>query len=303
MSALDNPDLFALEAAKSRMGEFAWPTVILGVTVTGAYVATPFLVASSLLPVWLAVPLMISLAYASYTVLHEAVHGSINGSHKSLRWLNELMGYMAAFVLGIPMTAHRQEHLAHHRHTNDAQADPDHVVAEMTKSLPAAVKAALDVIRAQFFYYINHRWDNAPRGQNVRFCLEIVVAIALRVLIIMLTTAPISLLLFLAAGVGGIMLTMYLFAYLVHVPHESVGRYVDTSTVLVRGPLAKLVTWLWLFQNYHSIHHLFPRVPFYRYAAVFDEIRPVMEARQAPIYELGLGGMRPVEPCHSTVPA
>jgi hypothetical protein len=34
-------DQQALAAAQSRMGEFAWPTVVLGVLVTAAYLATP----------------------------------------------------------------------------------------------------------------------------------------------------------------------------------------------------------------------------------------------------------------------
>ncbi len=49
---------------------------------------------------------------------------------------------------------------------------------------------------------------------------------------------------------------MFLFAYIVHTPHESVGRYVDTSTFVVGGPAGKLITLLWGYQNYHSIHHL-----------------------------------------------
>ena len=52
------------------------------------------------------------------------------------------------------------------------------------------------------------------------------------------------------------------------------------------------MTWLWLFQNYHSIHHLFPRVPFYRYPSVFGDIEEIMVARGAPVYHLGVDGLR-----------
>ena len=89
--------------------------------------------------------LMSVLTYAAYTVLHDAAHGSISGSHKELRWLNEMLGYMAAWVLMIPLTAHRHEHLAHHRHTNE-EGDPDLVVADMNKSPLHAAKAALGVV-------------------------------------------------------------------------------------------------------------------------------------------------------------
>jgi hypothetical protein len=43
---------------------------------------------------------------------------------------------------------------------------------------------------------------------------------------------------------------------------------------------------IWVNQNYHSIHHLFPRVPFYRYPALFNDIERIMVAKGAPIYRL-----------------
>ena len=52
---------------------------------------------------------------------------------------------------------------------------------------------------------------------------------------------------------------------------------------------------LWGFQNYHSIHHLFPRVPFYTYRAVFEKIEPVMLTKEGPIYHLGFSGLQQKE--------
>jgi beta-carotene hydroxylase len=67
---------------------------------------------------------------------------------------------------------------------------------------------------------------------------------------------------------------------------------VDTSTILVPDNiLGRLVTLAWVYQNYHSIHHLFPRVPFYRYPALFNDIEDTMVARGAPIYRLGWRGL------------
>ena len=91
----------------------------------------------------------------------------------------------------------------------------------------------------------------------------------------------------------GLSILLYLFAYIVHRPHDAVGRYVDTSTIRVSGLVGKVLTWLWVFQNYHSIHHLFPKVPFYRYVQVFDEIEAIMARRQAPLYRLTWRGLVP----------
>jgi beta-carotene hydroxylase len=95
--------------------------------------------------------------------------------------------------------------------------------------------------------------------------------------------------------IGAIVL-LYLFAYVVHRPHEQVGRYVDTSTILLPQPLDTLLTWLWLFQNYHSIHHLFPRVPFYKYAQLYGELEDIMLAKGAPIHRASIRGLMASSP-------
>lgn len=294
-------DKQARDIAKNYMGEFAWPTLLLGLSVCAAYISVPLLVAGGHLPLPVGALLMVVLTYASYTVLHDAVHGSINGKNQSLRWVNEALGYMAACIMMIPLTAHRHEHLTHHRNTNDPDGDPDFVVADMARSPFHAVRAAVRVVFAQYQFYFANRWHTAAKGQNLRFCLEIGAALGLRLLFLAKGYWAIGLVLFIAGGVGGVMLLMFLFAYIVHRPHSAVGPYVDTSTIIVPGIWSTPVTWLWGYQNYHSIHHLFPRVPFYRYKKLFAEIQDIMVARGAPIYTLTLSGLHPKS--HADLPA
>lgn len=291
MTTKDDLDLQALKAAKKHMGSVAWPTVALGICVTLSYLATPALVVMGLLPLIVAVPLMTLLTYAAYTVLHEAVHGTISGSNTSLRWLNEALGYSAAWIMMVPLTAHRHEHLAHHRHTNQPDNDPDAPMADITRSPSLAIRAVWKTLTGQFTYYVNNRWNKGPRRQNFYLCLEVIAALLPRLAFIAAGFWVEGLAMFVLAWVAGFSLLMYLFAYIVHAPHQAVGRYVDTSTLLVDGPAGKLITALWGFQNYHSIHHLFPRVPFYNYPDVFTEIRDIMEAKGAPIYHLNTGGL------------
>ncbi|MEP5764382.1 MAG: fatty acid desaturase [Halieaceae bacterium] len=279
-------DQQALASAQARMGEFAWPTVILGVTVMVAYLATVLAVAQAWLPLWAGTLLVMLLTYMAYTVVHEAVHGSINGRHQNLRWVNEWLGYGAAWIMMIPLTAHRHEHLAHHRHTNDPDADPDYAVANLTRTPWQPLLAVSRITLGQYRYYFANRWGKGKGSQDRAFCLELLASIGLRLAFMAQGFWLEGFMLFIVGGLGGILITMYLFAYLVHHPHQDQGRYVDTSTFEVQGGLGKVITTLWLYQNYHSIHHLFPRVPFYRYREVFDEIRPVMESKHAPIERL-----------------
>ena len=65
------------------------------------------------------------------------------------------------------------------------------------------------------------------------------------------------------------------------------GRFKNTTTFTFPGILDDIVTGLWLFQNYHAVHHLYPRIPFYRYRAVFQKIRPHMKENEANIVDVG----------------
>ena len=107
MNKPDKLDQQALQAAKQYMGKVAWPTVLLGVAVSTSYVAIPLLVAAGVLSLLVAVPLMALLTYAAYTVLHDAAHGSISGSHQSVRWLNEALGYTTPAATSKPPTCGR----------------------------------------------------------------------------------------------------------------------------------------------------------------------------------------------------
>ena len=290
MNKPDKLDQQALQAAKQYMGKVAWPTVLLGVAVSTSYVAIPLLVAAGVLSLLVAVPLMAFLTYAAYTVLHDAAHGSISGSHPSVRWLNEALGYTMGWILMIPLTAHRHEHLAHHRNTNQPDADPDFIVANMAKSPLHAAWAAVQIFAGQFKYYRTHRWNRGPRNQDVYLCIEVCAALLPRLAFIAAGFWLEGLALFVLAWIGGVALLLFLFAYIVHTPHASVGRYVDTSTFVANGAIGKVVTVLWGYQNYHSIHHLFPRVPFYYYRRLFGDIEDTMIAKGAPIYQLSAAG-------------
>ena len=172
----------ALQAARDYSQKVAWPTVILAIVVFVGYWALPLLVIFNNLSLLIAIPLMAVLTYASYTVLHEAVHYCISGNIKSLRWLNDAMGYLAATVLLTPLIAHRCEHLKHHRNANDGSNDPDQYSAEIVTSVKLMLKSCWIGIAGQFTTYMADRWDNAPASQNRILIIEVLVALAMRVL-------------------------------------------------------------------------------------------------------------------------
>lgn len=281
----------------------AWPTVVLaGLTALG-YFAVPLLAIGGSLSVVSASLLMAVVTYAAYTPLHEAVHGAVCGGRARFRWINEMVGYLAAIVTGIPMTAHRHEHFAHHGETNRTGADPDLLCAGMTDNLRALVVKPLSMIANQYQFFVRERWARVSRRDRVVFLVETAailgsrlilltlmlsgfgVGLALPIWELTLTTVAV---LVIGPAVGVIVL-VYLFAYIVHRPHQIVGRFVDTSVFEAPVLLRSVLTWLWGFQNYHGVHHAFPRVPWYRYRALFEEQKAAILALGVPVYHLHNG--------------
>ena len=126
----------AIAAAQEEMGALAWGTVCLVAVVLGAFIANLGLFAAGWMPLWAAVPIYAILTYLSYTPLHEAAHGNINGKHRHLQWLNDGCGYLVAPIIMIPYASHKIEHFTHHRYTNQAGKDPDHVVSRIRDRRP-----------------------------------------------------------------------------------------------------------------------------------------------------------------------
>jgi len=277
-------DQQALAAAKANSGGIAWPTLLLGIATPAAFAALVWLAVSGALPYWLVIPVLSYLIYMLYTPLHEAVHRNVSGQQPGFGWLDDLVGTLVSLPLGISYTMHRAAHFAHHSKTNDPDHDPDMVFAS---GRPSEVLAgALKIVVSEYAWYFRVAWPKASRKERLLIVMELSLILASR-LIPILAGFPLEVLLLgIVPNMVGVVLVACGFAWLVHYPHDNKGRYQNTSTFIVDSWLNWPMTVVWLWQNYHSIHHLFPRVPFYRYHRVFGEIRAVMAARGAPILVL-----------------
>ena len=288
------------KVANGYCDQLAWPTVLLVTTTFSLFFLIPALVFSGHLPIWLGTVGMAFVTYANYTALHEAVHGSICGARQQFRWLNELVGHLAAILMGTPFVAHRHEHFLHHNHTNMGEKDPDIFCANMTQSPWHAFLAAWKLTASNYRVFLQDRWPVVDVRQRVIFVAEIIGIVLARVILlampfglvgpvassdpIWLTSA--TLLVLVIGPVVGIVVLIYLFAYLVHVPHEVQGKFIDTSVYEPPAAVRSLITWLWGFQNYHGIHHAFPRVPWYRYRALFEAEKEAILRQGMPTHHL-----------------
>ncbi|WP_420825310.1 fatty acid desaturase [Zhongshania antarctica] len=74
--------------------------------------------------------------------------------------------------------------------------------------------------------------------------------------------------------------------------YDNTQRYLNTNSLIM--PIwMRPVERFWRGQNLHFIHHLVPRVPFYRYHALHRQIGPILRAHGRPV--LGVWSGTPVK--------
>lgn len=77
-----------------------------------------------------------------------------------------------------------------------------------------------------------------------------------------------------ASRCAGLTARRFLFDYLPHHDHDATpaqSRYETTSMLHTYASFEVLFTVVMQYQNYHIIHHLYPQIPFYRYADKWRE--------------------------------
>jgi beta-carotene hydroxylase len=280
--SMDNSTI--LRAAQQYMGKTAWPTVAWSVLVLAAYGAVLYVGLTHQMPLALSFVLLSWLLYWLYTSLHEAVHSNIANNRSNLNWLNEAIGYIAGSLLGVPFTLHRNAHMAHHRATNIVGKDPD-AVFEKPGLWHGISRAVLLIFNEYKEYFGGAHGASDAKTQRILWT-EIAIMIGWRSMLIALGFPFETLVLGVLANLMGVVIVGTLFAWAVHTPFDKTERYQNTSTIILPRAIHGPATFMWVWQNYHSIHHLFPRVPFYQYRKLFEEIRPGMEERGAPILDM-----------------
>lgn len=149
------------------------------------------------------------------------------------------------------------------------------------------LRGSVEIIPAAVRWYLREVWPTLAAPARRRVLIEAAVVVLARAVPMLAGYAEEVLLFWIVPNVLGNMLTAVLFAWIVHEPHDDTSRWGNTAVFDFRGLLKWPVTVLWLWQNYHAIHHLFPRVPFYRYHRVFHRIEATMERLGTPMHRFG----------------
>jgi len=262
------------EIARRHTPAFAWQTIRLFLVLFAIFGLSTWLAAAGAIPLWLGAVINTVFIYALYTVVHEAAHFNISSRSKGLRWVDGLIGTIACIPLWLFFAHHRQAHRVHHAHTNEA-SDPDlyargSFIGWWFWRLPRSLLNyfnPLQLGRECRRFGLSDRETWATLGAFAAYA-------AIPIALIAAGYGYQLLLLWFIPWWVGQMVMLTFFTWTPHHDHHETGRYRNTRVSLWPG-----ANFLLQGQNYHLIHHMIPSVPYFRYQAVFDEMRPILEAK------------------------
>ncbi|MEM6697890.1 MAG: fatty acid desaturase [Bacteroidota bacterium] len=264
--------------AASFTGFVAIPTIVFFVLLSVGYGLLLLGYVNQILASWLCGLIGAALAYGMFTVVHEASHGNIAGGVKKMEKLESTLGWLASFTLFFPYAAFVVIHLQHHAHTNDPEHDPDgYVKGEGFWSI---------FIRCVTL--IGHYYGEAlgkKSKQNISMMktrtatiLYIIIHLTLLVSVIAMGFWKVYFHVLLMPALFAAPFLGFFFDWLPHYPHDNMGKYHNTRILTIPG-----MQWVALYQNFHLIHHLYPRVPFYKYIHKFRSIEEMLREKKSPI--------------------
>ena len=246
------------------VGGFAWPTIALAIATWGVLIAAAYLLQVEKITPAVMVLIATACNYLSFTVFHEAAHENSGICTKVFGWIGCAM-FMA------PFTATKRIHLTHHQYTNDPEQDPDHWVAGHNPIL-VLLRCLTIYPRYLYTYLFNLKGPSRETRTNL-FVLSIYWILGLAACFT--AYAKIAIYGFMIPTFLGTGLTAALFDWIPHHPHKD-----QTPLGNTRNIPSKILNILMLGQNVHGVHHLNPRIPFYRYQrAYFAALRSADQQR------------------------
>jgi fatty acid desaturase len=243
-----------------RAPQVAWWTLsLLALCVSGWLLTLFFVLRGSLGYTWGFVFSTLAI-FVAFTPMHDASHRSVARQ----KWVNEVVGRVCSFMFFSPFPAFRYVHLEHHKHTNHPEKDPDFWSGRGPSWL-----LPFRWITQDMHYYVVYLGvlKQRPKAENREVVLGLVGFVSALFALMFLGWGKPALLLWVLPGRLAIAMLAFSFDYLPHVPHKVTSAENRYKATLVRP--SPLLTPVLLYQNFHLIHHLYPGVPFYRYAEIW----------------------------------
>jgi fatty acid desaturase len=210
----------------------------------------------------------------AYAGQHELVHLMVFRS----RALCGFFSHLASFLRIFPSRYQRYLHFAHHRHTKDAEHDPElQAQRPWTMARYLEFLVGLDFWTGQIRLIVGRALGHAPEPFLSEGERRIVVREARLYLLGYAVVALVSVLLqtwaVLVYWVGPIVVMTPFYRFYIAAEHHGRPNHpsiLESTRTTRAGPILR---WLMWQMPYHTEHHLFPGVPFHKLPELSRELR------------------------------
>lgn len=245
-----------------RVPRVAWPTVALFVGSVAAWIGASAAAIAGPVPAWLVVPINAFASYGLFTVLHDASHRSA----AQVGWVNDWLGRLSAPGVAPPLAAFpvfRWIHMQHHRFTNhDESKDPD---AYTSNGPPWTWPLRWATLDLRYYVYYLPQLHRRPRGEQVEFFVNGAVILGACAAAVATGHLAELLVFYVLPTRLNIAFLGFAFDFLPHHGIETTPEQHRYRTTRNRVGMEPVMNAVLLYQNYHLVHHLHPRIPFYAY--------------------------------------
>ena len=216
-----------------------------------------------------AMPLMVAQGYV-VAFLFMAVHETAHKTAFRSRGLNLAVGYLSAFIIGLPYEYYCRFHWDHHRYTQDPARDPELVVGVKPRSETqlAIAYSGLVQVAGRLWLTLGHAITGrvkvpwVPDSKRAVIVREARAYLALYTLLLALSlgfsTAILLWVWIVPLLLGQLFLRPYLYAE--HTGCEQTRSAFQNTRTTYTGRLVKWFTWN---MPYHVEHHAYPSIPFH----------------------------------------
>ncbi|NNF34354.1 MAG: hypothetical protein HKN68_09610 [Saprospiraceae bacterium] len=272
------------EVQNLSVSNVAYPTIILTVVAMVIYTVTIVATIEGTLSTFWTILINTIAAYVLFTSMHEAGHLNISGNKHSLRWIDEIIGWLSGITLFAPFYIFKVLHFRHHAHTNDPIKDPDHWLA--SKGFIALIFHSTTIFPvymvrgAQLLFHKKKITRKVKKELQIGF-IGLFILIGLLIVAGSILGWSLVLMVWVIPAVIAQAFLALTFDWLPHHPHKEKARYKNTRIHDIPG-----LSFLFLGQNYHLIHHLYPRIPFYNYKKTYAEIKEELVENEVEIVSI-----------------
>ena len=240
----------------------------------GAIGATGAVIYLTLGTAWIVVPFLIHGVLLNYLYggQHELSHSTVFRT----RWLNEFWGRVFGFIVIAPRDADQIQHFAHHRHTQIWRQDGELFRRPYTLQSYLMRLSGIEYWRSNFTALLLYAWGRVddPYVKPAQHALVIrearlhIAGYALVAAISIATGTWAAALYWLAP----LLLTKSTHQLQNLIEHVGLPHSTDIFTNTRSTSTNALMRWLCWQMQYHTAHHAFPSVPFFRLRELHHEL-------------------------------